>query len=139
MRFPTSLVLSLLIVPAALVAQSTPVRNTPRDSLVLAHEFTTQYGEFARVKLQAGQVYRVEVEDGSNVRILPLMSGEQKPRIVRLEPFPRASRTVAFDVVPFVSTVYEIRIGSIRGAAAPLKVFWDASATAHRQKLITHT
>ncbi len=139
MQLHRSLVYSLLFAPAALAAQASPARLTVRDTLVLAHEFTTQRAEFARIELRAGQVYRVEVEDGFNVQIRTLSSGEQNPGFAKTEAFPRASRTIAFDVIPFVSTVYEIRVGQIRGAAAPLKVYWDASESARRQKLITHT
>jgi hypothetical protein len=43
---------------------------------------------------------------------------------------------VAFEVIPFVATIYEIRIGSIPRGVAPLPVYWDANATARRQKLL---
>jgi hypothetical protein len=132
------LVLSLLLAPVTAVAQASPVRLTARDTLLLTHEFTAQHAEFQRIALRAGQVYRVEVEDGFNVQIRTLSPGEPNPRFATIEPFPRASRTIAFQVMPFVSTVYEIRVDRIRGAAAPLKVFWDASASARRQKGITH-
>jgi hypothetical protein len=111
--------------------------TTPaRDTLVLAYEFTGETNEFTRVELQAGSVYRVEVDGGRNVQIRALRSGEQSPRFGQIEPYPRASRTVAFEVIPFVTTIYEIRIGSIPRGVAPLRVYWDANATTRRQKLL---
>ena len=109
-----------------------------RDTLILAHEFSGQGLEFSRVELQAGQVYRVEVDGGRDIRIRALRSGEQAPRFGKTEPDPRASRTISFEVIPFVTTIYEIRVGSIPRGVAPLRVYWDANATARRQKLLTH-
>lgn len=124
----------------ALLAQAAPVATTdsmaPRDSLVLGYEFTEAGGEFARIELEAGQVYRVEVDGGQNVRIRALGAGEQQPRFTRTEPYPRASRTTAFEIAPFVTTVYEIRVGSIPRGTAAMRIFRDGNATARRQKVI---
>ncbi len=106
-----------------------------RDSLIVDHDFTGSGLEFMRVELLEGQVYRVEVDGGRDVQIRALRSGEQNPRFGRTEPYPRASRTVAFELIPFVTTTYEIRVGEIQHGVASLRVFRDANATARRQKL----
>lgn len=106
-----------------------------RDSLILDHDFTGSGLEFTRVELLEGQVYRIEVDGGRDVRIRALRSGEQNPRFGKTEPYPRASRTVSFEIIPFVTTTYEIRVGEIQRGVASLRIFRDANATARRQKL----
>jgi len=106
-----------------------------RDTLILAHEFTAAT-EFARVELAAGQVYRVEVTDGAVLQVRALLSGVQNPVVGKSEAFPRASRTVAFELAPSVSAVYEIRVGRLTRGAAPVRVYWDQHATARRQKVL---
>jgi len=113
---------------------TTPVRPA-RDTLVLAHEFTAST-EFARVTLEAGQAYRVEVMDGGVVQVRALEPGAQNPVVNRTEAFPRASQTVAFELQPSVTTVYEIRVGRITRGAASMRIFWDHHATERRQKVI---
>lgn len=117
---------------------SVPDSVFARDTLILAHEFSGEGLEFTRVELLAGQVYRVEVDGGRDIRIRALRSGEQAPRFGKTEPYSRASRTISFEVIPFVTTIYEIRVGSITRGVAPLRVYWDANATARRQQLLTH-
>lgn len=129
---------SLLLLISLLAAPShadTTNRGGSRDTLVLAHEFTAAT-EFARVTLDADQVYRVEVMDGSQVQVRALEPGAQNPLFNRIEAFPRASRTVAFELAPSVTTVYEIRVGGITRGAAAMRVYWDHHATARRQKVI---
>jgi hypothetical protein len=106
-----------------------------RDTLILAHEFTAAT-EFARVELAAGQVYRVEVTDGAVLQVRALLSGVQNPVVGKSEAFPRASRTVAFELAPSASAVYEIRVGRLTRGAAPVRVYWDQHATARRQKVL---
>jgi hypothetical protein len=106
-----------------------------RDSLILDHDFTGEGLEFTRVELQEGQVYRIEVDGGRDIQIRALRSGEQNPRFGKTEPYARPSRTVSFEIIPFVTTTYEIRVGEIRRGVASLRIFWDANATARRHKL----
>jgi hypothetical protein len=132
-----SLTLALLL--GATTTPHVPFTGTDtgftRDSLILDREFTGEGLEFTRVELLEGQVYRIEVDGGRDIRIRALRSGEQNPRFGRTEPYPRASGTVSFEIIPFVTTVYEIRIGAIQRGVASLRVFWDANATARRRKL----
>jgi hypothetical protein len=128
---PIALSLTLLTNASAGAADSSP----PRDTLVLAHEFTAST-EFARVTLDAGQVYRVELTDANTMQVRALLPGEQLPIVARNEPYPRASRTVVFELSPSVTTLYEIRVGGITGGAAPLRIYWDHHSTERRQKVL---
>jgi len=132
------LTLGLLLNSAAFSPIRLPGADTnfTRDSLILDHEFTGAGLEFTRVELLEGQVYRIEVDGGRDIRIRALRSGEQNPRFGKTEPYPRASRTVSFEIMPFVTTTYEIRLGAIPRGVASLRIFWDANATARRQKLL---
>ncbi len=127
---PLLLVLATLFTPAP--------GSQIRDSLVLAHEFTAR-GEFARVELRAGQVYRLEVSGGSMVRLRPLGAGEPNPVVNSLREAPSASDAARFEIRPSVTAVYEVRVGAITRGTAPVRIFWDANATARRQKLIGHS
>jgi hypothetical protein len=122
---------STLLSPTSALARD----STPRDTLIFSHEFTAST-EFARVTLDAGQVYRVELTDGTAIQVRALLPGEQNPIVARTETFPRASRTVVFELAPSVTTVYEIRVGGISRGAAPLRMFWDQHSTARRQKVL---
>ena len=108
--------------------------TTPRDTLVLAHEFTAP-NEFARATLEAGQVYRVELTDASRLQVRTLHSGEQLPVVARTEPLGRASHTTVFELQPSVTTTYEFRVAGLSRGAAPIRVYWDADASARRAKV----
>jgi hypothetical protein len=116
-------------------APAIPRDSAPRDTLILAHEFTSPT-EFVRVTLDAGQVYRVELTDGAAIQVRTLLPGEQNPIVARTESFPRASRTTVFELLPSRTTVYEIRVGGIGRGGAPLRVFWDQHSTARRQQVL---
>jgi len=125
-----ALTLTLLSPPSAI-----PRDTAPRDTLILAHEFSAPT-EFVRVTLDAGQVYRVELTDGSAIQVRALLPGEQNPILARTESFPRASRTTVFELLPSRTTVYEIRVGGISRGGAPLRIYWDQHSTARRQKVL---
>jgi hypothetical protein len=117
-------------------AGGSPARDsTPRDTLLLSHDFTAST-EFVRIPLDAGQVYRVELTDGSTIQVRALRAGEQNPIVARTETYPRASRTVVFELAPSVTTVYEVRVGGIDRGAAPLRIYWDRHSTERRQKVL---
>ena len=129
----SSIALSLALFTNA--SSSAADSSKPRDTLVMAHEFTAST-EFARVTLDAGQVYRVELTGATAMQVRALLPGEQLPIVARNEPYPRASRTVVFELSPSVTTVYEIRVGGITGGAAPLRIYWDQHSTERRQKVL---
>lgn len=127
--------LGLLAAALSTAVSPTPHRDTaPRDTLVLAHEFTAPH-EFARATLEAGQVYRVEVMDAAQLQVRTLESGRQLPIVERSEALSRASHTLVFELHPSVTTTYEFRVGGLRTGAAPIRVWWDADGTAREKKL----
>lgn len=127
--------LGLLVTTLSMVVTPVPrPGTTPRDTLVLAHEFTAPH-EFARATLEAGQVYRVEVMDAAQLQVRTVESGRQLPIIERSEAFSRASHTMVFELHPSVTTTYEFRVGGLRTGAAPIRVWWDADGTKREKKL----
>jgi hypothetical protein len=128
-----TLVLSLAMAMSAPHHRDT----TPRDTLVLAYEFTAP-NEFARATLEAGQVYRVELTDASQLQVRTLHSGEQLPVVARTEPLGRASHTMVFELQPSVTTIYEFRVAGLSRGAAPIRVYWDAKSSARREKVKKH-
>lgn len=106
-----------------------------RDTLVLAHEFSGPRTEFVRTTLEAGQVYRVEVTGARSAQIRTLEQGVQQPAFSRAESGVRASGTIVFELRPFATTTYEIRVSGIRDGSAPVKIWWDARASRARQKV----
>lgn len=127
---------SMAIMALTLLTGSAQADSGARDTLVLVHEFTAP-SEFARVTLESGQVYRVELTNGNSIQVRTLLAGEQNPIVARTEAYPRASRTVVFELAPSVTTVYEFRVGGISRGAAPLRVYWDHHSTARRQKVLS--
>jgi hypothetical protein len=122
----------------SLLLAAAPVQRDSRprgDTLVLSQDFSAP-SEFARLTLEAGQVYRVELTDASALQLRTLNPGEQEPIVNRSETPSRASSTVVFEVAPSVTTTYEIRVGRFRRTSASIKVFWDANASARRKKVI---
>jgi hypothetical protein len=120
-----------------LVAGAGHPPRTVRDTLVMDHAFTAAT-EFARVRLRAGQVYRVEVSDARRVQVRPLRSGVQGPTYLATEDQARSSGTRSFDLAPAVTAEYEVRVAGIREGTAPVRIDWDRHATARRQRLMGH-
>lgn len=105
-----------------------------RDTLVLAHEFSGPRSEFVRTTLESGQVYHVEVTGARSAQIRTLEPGVQQPAFSRQSGV-RASGTIVFELRPFATTTYEIRVSGIRDGSAPVKIWWDARASRARQKV----
>ena len=107
----------------------------PADSLVLAHDFTAR-GEFARVELQEGKVYRVEVTNARVLAIRNREAGTQLPLTRITEDLARPSNTVAFELEPSVSGEYELRLDGRSRGLAQMRIFLDAHATERQQKVM---
>lgn len=119
---------------APLPAPRAAVDTPPRDTLVLAYEFSGPRSEFTRVTLEAGQVYRVEVTGARQAQIRTLEPGVQQPMLSRIEAGTRASGTVAFELRPHATTVYEVRVSGLTQGSAPVRIYWDASASRARHE-----
>ncbi len=128
-----TIALGLVLLAAAPASAQDSTRAEPRDTLVLAHEFTGPRSEFVRVTLEAGQAYRVEVTGASELRVRALKSGVQQPLLTRTEAMARASHTISFELRPYATEVYELRVSGIRDGSAPVKIYWDATGSAQRK------
>ncbi len=129
------LVALLTLAPLAASAQAREAFSSPKDSLVLAHDFTAR-GEFARVELEQGKVYRVEVTNARVLAVRNREAGTQLPFTRITEDLARPSNTVAFELEPSVSGEYELRLDGRTRGLAQMRVFLDAHATQRQQKVI---
>lgn len=122
------LVALLTLAPLAATAQAREAFSSPRDSMVLAHDFTAR-GEFARVELEQGKVYRVEVTNARVLAVRNREAGTQLPFTRITEDLARPSNTVAFELEPSVSGEYELRLDGRTRGLAQMRIFLDAHAT----------
>lgn len=108
--------------------------QAPTDSLILSENFSSQF-EFARVELEAGKVYRLEIRGAHQIRIDPIESGSQNARIQREFGADAASHTVTLTITPTMSGAYQIHVLPTSANDAPFRIYLDAGATARREKL----
>lgn len=108
--------------------------QSPSDSLILSENFSSRF-EFARVELEAGKVYRVEIRGAHQISIDPVESGTQNARIFREVGAEAASHTIELSVTPLVSGLYQIHILPTSANDAPIRIYLDESATTRREKL----
>ena len=104
------LALGLLACSAPLLAQNDSARPVPDApaSRLLTHTFTTPSREFVRVRLAAGETYRVSISDGRvKLDIHPMAQGVQSPQIRQRND---DAHLATYDVEPRASGEYEIRI-----------------------------
>ena len=125
----------LVALPLALtLLSSSGPRVQVTDSLVLSENFTSQF-EFARVELEAGHVYRVEVRGAHQLLLEPIESGVQGARIHREFRSTDASRTITISVTAQVTAVYQLRASPMEVTGAPVRIYLDQGATSRFQKL----
>ena len=128
-------------VPVAAQQDSAAAREAgqPGDSanvLVLEHDFTGP-GEFARVFLQKGQVYRAELNTGDAVlEIYPLKGGPPVFFAREESDAPGASGQTVLSVYPRADTEYQIRLVS-GGPIVTLRLYRDIRASRRRQKILS--
>ena len=138
MRQQHWMIAPLLAVALTGTARGLCAAPVTQDSLMLAHEFSQPRTESARVTLEAGQVYRLEVTGAGAAQVRTLLPGVQQPVVNRLPSGSSASGTVVFELRPFATALYEVRVGSLSGGAAPVRIYWDAHASRARAKLRQH-
>lgn len=128
------------LLAVALAGSTRGLRAAPvtQDSLMLVHEFSQPRTEAARVTLEAGQVYRLEVNGARAAQVRTLLPGVQQPVVARLPSGTSASGTVVFELRPFATALYEVRVGDLTGGTAPVRIYWDAHASQARAKLRQH-
>jgi hypothetical protein len=117
---------------------STAGRAAPGDTtdvLVLDHDFTSP-GEFARVFLQKGLVYRAVLSTGdASLEILPLKGGPPVFFAREESESPGASGFTVLSVYPRADATYQIRLVE-GGPVVNLKLYRDVRASRRRQKVI---
>jgi hypothetical protein len=111
------------------------------DVLLLDHDFSAA-GEFVRVFLQNGQVYRAELGSPDvTLQIRGVVEGRirstQLPRMYPFLPSDTPSGTSIVEIHPQLDGEYEIRSIAISGAriGARLRLYRDISASSRRQHI----
>jgi hypothetical protein len=119
-------------------ADTSARKVTPRDSanvLVLEHDYTGP-GEFARVFLESGQVYRAELSDAdASLEIYPVKGGPPVFLAREESEGPDAGGHAVFSVYPRADAMYQIRLIS-GGPVVTLRLFRDIRASRRRQKIL---
>lgn len=106
-----------------LKAKSAAAKTDSIDVLVGDYDLTSG-GEFVRIFLEEGQIYRVELTaQGGNLQIRPRRSSEQPALPLTIEDIPRASGTRAIQIAPRQDGDYEFRVSGTGGFGARLRVF----------------
>jgi hypothetical protein len=130
---------TLAVTSAAAAQQDSTAKTEPRDStdvLVLDHDFTGP-GEFARVFLLKGQVYRAVLNTGdAALEIYPLKGGPPVFFAREESDAPGASGQTVLSVYPRSDAEYQIRLIS-GGPIVTLRLFRDIRASRRRQKVLS--
>jgi hypothetical protein len=132
---PLSVIASALaLIAAPLGAQEAASRDTSTDVLILSHDFTFS-GEFVRVVLAAGEVYRAEASAPEFSLSLRLLESGQKPLLSReqsREPDP-SGRNIIF-IYPYTTGTYQVALAE-GGPVVSLRVYRDIRASHRRQRM----
>jgi hypothetical protein len=119
----------------ALKARSIKARNDTVDVLVGEYDLASS-GEFARLYLERGKIYRVEVVSrGGIVQIRPRHFTTQSALPLTIEDIPRASGTRALEIAPRQDGEYEFRVAGATGVGARIQIFREARSSARWQRL----
>lgn len=139
MRFRAvpALVASVLLLPLTGLAaqQDSAATRDSADVLVLDHDFSSP-GEFARVFLQKGVVYRAVLSTGdASLEIVPLKGGPPVFFAREESESPGASGFTVLSVYPRADAEYQIRLIE-GGPVVNLKLYHDIRASRRRQKVL---
>ncbi len=121
------------------LAAQTPDENS--NVLVVDHDFSAA-GEYVRVFLQEGQVYRAELSSPDlTLQIRGLVDGVIRPtQLPRVYPFLTSdtpSGTSVAEIYPEIDAEYEIRVIALSGQhlASRLRLYRDVRASSRRQEV----
>lgn len=118
-----------------LKAKTAAAKTDSSDVLVGEYELTTS-GEFVRIYLEKGQVYRVEFTARTgNLQIRPRRSSEQPALPLTIEDIPRASGTQALEIAPRQDGEYDFRVTGTSGVGARLQVFREIKPSERWQRI----
>lgn len=132
MKYTLLAITALLLPPQVITAQgildplkakASAAKTDSIDVLVGEYDLTTS-GEFVRIYLEKGQVYRVEYTTRTgNLQIRPRRSSDQTALPLTIEDIPRASGTRALEIAPRQDGEYDFRFNGTSGVGARLRVF----------------
>lgn len=124
---------SALAVPLAATAASREADSV--DVLIGEYDLSVT-GEFVRVYLERGQIYRVEFSSrGGVLDIRPRDRTAQQILPLTIEDFPRASGTRAIEIAPRADGDYEFRALGSGQAGARLRIYREIRPSARWQRL----
>lgn len=115
------------------------IRAVKGDSVdVLVGEYDlTMSGEFVRIELEKGQIYRVEFSGrgGNLLQIRPRLSSSQAALPMTIEDIPRASGTRALEIAPREDGEYDFRMTGDGGFGMRLRVFREIKPSQRWQRI----
>lgn len=105
------------------------------DALVLSHTFSSGSREFVRIFLDAGQVYRAEINVGAvTFTIRPRRSGDESPTVALVRGGTAASGESVYEIYPFKEGEYEIQVLDFpANETGHLRIFRDIRASQRRR------
>lgn len=122
-----------------LPAQDAPA-DTSADVLVLDYDFASGGGEYARVPLEAGQVYRGELNSSDVSLVIRAVGGRiRAPRVYPVLGPDSPSGASVVELYPDHDAVYEIRpvADGGGGVATRLRLFRDVRASQRRLAVLS--
>jgi hypothetical protein len=112
-----------------LKAKAAAAKTDSVDVLVGEYDLTTS-GEFARIYLEKGQIYRVEFTSRTgSLQIRPRRSSVQQVLPLTIEDIPRASGTQAMELAPRQDGDYDFRATGTSGVGARLRVYREIKSS----------
>lgn len=150
MKYSLLALTALLLPPQAMMVQAgdtmAAVADTTKAKLramkgdsvdVLVGEYDlTSSGEFVRIELEKGQVYRVEYSGRSGtLQIRPRLNSVQAALPMTIEDIPRASGTRALEIAPRQDGEYDFRASGTSGFGMRVRVFREVKPSQRWQRI----
>jgi hypothetical protein len=104
-------------------AKAAAAKTDSVDVLVAEYDLTSS-GEFARIYLEKGEIYRVEfTSQTGTLQVRPRRSWDQQLLPLIIEDIPRASGTQAIELAPRQDGDYEFKALGTSGVGARLRIY----------------
>jgi hypothetical protein len=118
-----------------LKAKAAAAKADSVDVLVGEYDLTTS-GEFARVFLEKGKIYRIEFTSRTgDLQVRPRRIAGQPALPLTIEDIPRASGTRALELTPRQDGDYDFRVTGVSGVGARLRIYQEAKPTQRWQRI----
>ena len=103
---------------------------------VLVGDYALSSGEFVRLDLEKGQVYRVEFSSRTgSLQIRPRRSWDQAALPLTIEDIPRASGTRALEIAPRQDGEYDFRVIGTSDIGTRLRIFREFKPSQRWQRI----